>query len=257
MLGLVRKSELDACNKVRLKVEAALLESESENSRLTDVIRRQSDEVDHLRSKLQELKGHPCFTSYRDLELINQEVEKQKAWMQERVLKYQSSLEDLNDEIAACKDELAEKRTSLEFFDEMEDVSGLVKKLYGPGADATKKKIEAVHEDLKAYIRSERAWSFSGKLTFDESTTKGRAVQKRTAKFMLAAFNAEASHLIAKSTASNFTQTIRKIENWFDRVNKFGKDDMCILERDLLTLRLEEHRLTFEHLMRAEFEKDE
>ena len=82
-------------------------------------------------------------------------------------------------------------------------------------------------------------------------------MQKRHGKFLITAFNAEVDNIISNTTARNFASSAKKIEKWFDRVNKDGKDSYIELSRDLLALRLEEQRHFFEFKYKKEMELEE
>merc|ERR1712224_794208 len=75
--------------------------------------------------------------------------------------------------------------------------------------------------------------------------------------FLITAFNAEVDNIISNTTARNFASSAKKIEKWFDRVNKDGKDSYIELSRDLLALRLEEQRHFFEFKYKKEMELEE
>lgn len=57
---------------------------------------------------------------------------------------------------------------------------------------------------------------------------------------MIIVFNVEVDNIIFNIIVCNFVSSVKKIEKWFDWVNKDGKDSYIELSRDLLVLRLEE-----------------
>lgn len=127
----------------------------------------------------------------------------------------------------------------------------------GPVSDQIKAKLEKVKEKQKSLILKGKGFKIKEFIRWNDNLASGKAMQKRHGKFLITAFNAEVDNIISNTTARNFASSAKKIEKWFDRVNKDGQDSFIELSRDLLALRLEEHRHFFEYKYKKEMELDE
>ncbi|WP_165725965.1 DUF4041 domain-containing protein [Pseudoalteromonas sp. SA25] len=127
----------------------------------------------------------------------------------------------------------------------------------GPVSDQIKSKLEKVKEKQKSLILKGKGFKLKEFILWNDNLASGKARQNRHGKFLITAFNAEVDNIISNTTARNFASSAKKIEKWFDRVNKSGKDSYIELSRDLLALRLEEQRHFFEFKYKKEMELDE
>lgn len=126
-----------------------------------------------------------------------------------------------------------------------------------PVSDQIKSKLEKVKEKQKSLILKGKGFKIKEFILWNDSLASGKARQNRHGKFLITAFNAEVDNIISNTTARNFASSAKKIEKWFDRINKSGKDSYVELSRDLLALRLEEQRHFFEFKYKKEMELDE
>lgn len=127
----------------------------------------------------------------------------------------------------------------------------------GPVSDQIKAKLEKVKEKQKSLILKGKGFKIKEFIRWNDNLASGKAMQKRHGKFLITAFNAEVDNIISNTTARNFANSAKNIEKWFDRVNKDGQDSLIELSRDLLALRLEEHRHFFEYKYKKEMELEE
>lgn len=127
----------------------------------------------------------------------------------------------------------------------------------GPVSDQIKSQLEKVKEKQNSLILKGKGFKINEFILWNDSLASGKARQKRHGKFLITAFNAEVDNIISNTTARNFSSRSKKIEKWFDRINKEGKDSFIELSRDLLALRLEEQRHFFEYKYKKEMELDE
>lgn len=127
----------------------------------------------------------------------------------------------------------------------------------GPISDQIKTNLEKVKEKQKSLILKGKGFKIAKFISWNGNLASGKAMQKRHGKFLITAFNAEVDNIISNTTARNFANSAKKIEKWFDRINKDGKDSFIQLSRDLLALRLEEQRHFFEYKYKKEMELEE
>lgn len=127
----------------------------------------------------------------------------------------------------------------------------------GPVSDQIKSNLEKVKEKQKSLILKGKGFKIKEFILWNDNLASGKARQNRHGKFLITAFNAEVDNIISNTTARNFASSAKKIEKWFDRVNKGGKDSYIELSRDLLALRLEEQRHFFEFKYKKEMELEE
>jgi len=165
------------------------------------------------------------------------------------------------DEISIKIDEHSVKLKSLESeienYDLISTITPFSHIVDGLASEKIKEKFEIVKEHQKELIRSKTAFEIIQPIYWNDSKTKGIARQKRFVKFLVTAFNSEVDNIISNTTSRNFASSAKNIEKWFDKVNKGGTDDFVRLNRELLTLRLEEHRCAFEYRIKKEMELED
>ncbi|PZV17498.1 MAG: DUF4041 domain-containing protein [Leptolyngbya sp.] len=94
-------------------------------------------------------------------------------------------------------------------------------------------------------------------ISFNNSTTQGRAMIKKILKLMLRAFNGECDSFIARVTYKNISAMERRIEGSFKQINKLGESWYCHLSRKYLENRVEELQLTFSYEEAKQNEREE
>ncbi|CAH7152615.1 DUF4041 domain-containing protein [Vibrio sp. Makdt] len=117
--------------------------------------------------------------------------------------------------------------------------------------------MQQVKNKQKELIKQGNAFDILQDILWNDNLAKGKARQKRHGKFLITAFNAEVDNIIANTNARNFTANAKKIDKWFQKVNKSGDDSYVELNRTLLFLRLEEQRHVFEYKYKKEMELEE
>ncbi|EGR1127006.1 DUF4041 domain-containing protein [Vibrio cholerae] len=129
--------------------------------------------------------------------------------------------------------------------------------LNGPTSDEIKTSLEQVKNKQKELIKQGKAFEILQDIYWNDNLAQGKERQKRHGKFLITAFNAEVDNIIANTNARNFAANAKKIDRWFQKVNKSGDDSYVELNRTLLFLRLEEQRYAFEHKYKKEMELEE
>jgi len=95
-------------------------------------------------------------------------------------------------------------------------------------------------------------------LTYNGSSAKGRAAQKKTLKLILRAFNGESDSFIARVNYRNVDAMEKRIRSAFDAINAITqKYDFCELNPRYMELRLQELQLVYEWEEAKQREKEE
>ena len=165
--------------------------------------------------------------------------------------------EKLRQELKNIKKELTLSKEALEKIELTETITPFEQILHEYPSREIKNLLEKNKEKQKKLVCNGNAFSITNDILWCNSLSQGKARQKKLAKFLLKSFNSEVDNLISKSKSTNFSNIVKNIENWFDRVNKAGNDDYIYLRRELLELRLQEHRYAFEFQLNREMELEE
>lgn len=187
-------------------------------------------------------------TANADQKLANVEKEIETCKTREKVLS--GSIEKL-------REELKDLELTKEHQDLLSTITPFEHLLDGPTSDEIKACLQEVKNKQKELIKQGKAFDTLQDILWNDNLAKGKARQKRHGKFLITAFNAEVDNIIANTNVRNFTANAKKIDKWFQKVNKSGDDNYVELNRTLLFLRLEEQRHTFEYKYKKEMEIEE
>lgn len=174
-----------------------------------------------------------------------------------RLTEKTKEVSELSTEIKTKKRKLKEIKLHIEIQDELNTVKPVFQEVRGMNSAQIKERLEENKEKQKSKIRSGKAWKAYEHFYWNDNLTAGKAKQRRLAKFLLAAFNAETDSLINSSRKNNFHKCHKSIEKWFEKINKLGEDWSVSVERGYLKLRLEELKVVVEYHLQKEFEKEE
>ena len=188
-----------------------------------------------------------------DLLLAKIELDNAERYKEELTENLDSDLKSLNEHIEEAMHELEELKLQ-------EAISSITNTdlVLSENTSADINVLICKNKELqKELIKQKQAFNIKESLLFNNSQTKGKARQSRLAVFLLKSFNSEVDNLISQGKTSNFHRTIRKINNWFHKVNKAGADNYIEISQKLLELRLEEYRYAFEYKLKREMEAEE
>mgnify|MGYP001135619432 CR=1 FL=1 len=185
------------------------------------------------------------------------EVKKQISSLIEEINKKTSERKELNEEVEELRLELNTLQSTVENFDVLQTITPISQMMEEATSEEIKASLESVKEEQKEIVKLGNAFEIKHSMSFNNSSSKGKAMQKRHGKFLVKAFNAEADNLISKTNSKNFISNAKKIESWFNTANKNGDDSFIELNRNILNLRLKEQRLFFEHKYKKAMELEE
>ncbi|MEH6551275.1 MAG: DUF4041 domain-containing protein [Pseudomonadales bacterium] len=166
-------------------------------------------------------------------------------------------LTEIDKSIDRKSNELYQIEANIDLQDELVSVRPISQNITGINSSETKEKLQTNKDAQKAYIRSSSAWIAHEHFYWNENLREGKSKQRRLARFLLVAFNAETDSLIGSAKKSNFHKCHKNIEKWFEKINELGEDWFVAIEREFLKLRLEELRIVVEYHLQREFEKEE
>ena len=240
--NIIRKAEEEA-KKIRESIEnyKTKIESIITNAKLEgEVIIREAEEEAEIIIEQSKTKSQNESKKY-SIEIENLLLKKQ----------------EISKEIISIEKELANLNNELENHETISSVVDFSYLISGPISEQIKSNLELNKTKQKNLLKPGCGFYIKDELTYNGSLAKGRARQVRFGKFVVAMFNANIDTVIANTKISNFSSGIKKIKAIFDKMNKSSEDHFLELNTDLLALRIEEHRLTFEHKYRLEIEKEE
>lgn len=169
----------------------------------------------------------------------------------------QSLLDTLKEKITIATKELDEMVDGALAAEALDTISKDFGAIAGANSQEIKNKITELREQQKSKIRDKTAWVAYKHYTLDGSLVEGKAQQKRLANFLLSAFNVHVDNIISASKRGNFQVHHKKIEQWFEKINKIGADHHIAIERSYLMLRLQELKEFCRYHIQLEMEKEE
>jgi hypothetical protein len=214
-------TELQALNARKIKLEAMpVVELEKTKHDL-------NDEVNNLTSKRDEA----------EIELVK---------LNASVSAAKSKRESLQQEIVVLTDDIS-----------MQDY-GLYRPQYSfASALEYKDKLADIRKEQKAMIKAGKAGIITSPLSFNNSLSKGKAIQKKNIKQLLRSFNGECEAAINKVTYSNFDRVTARIQKSFEQLNKLNEGNAIKLTSRYLELKNDELHLAFEYETKKQEEKEE
>ena len=290
MFGLVKKITLDAVqsqldealktiNRLQAKLDSPDLKQASKiydiEARIKDLEKNETEALDRINDAKKEAKeiikkaesdvAALKIKSEDDAKREHQEmlkqaeidIEKKLAELKVELGSKENEIKIISDKIEDFTKQLSLLGNDVENHDLLSTITKYDHLINGIVSEDIKKKLEAVKERQKTLIRNKKSFTIIELVLWNNNKAQGMARQKRLGKFLVTAFNAVADNIIAKTTARNFAASTKKIEKWFDKVNKGGADDYVRVQHDLLELRLKEHRHAFEYHIKKEMEQEE
>lgn len=121
---------------------------------------------------------------------------------------------------------------------------------YQTAIDANLAKQKAMVKDKTAAICA-RQWSIGGSLA------EGKKQSDRILTLMLRAFNGECDSAVSRVRATNYQAMESRISRAFASVNKLGAGQTCEISVDYMELKIEELRLSHEHAMKVQAEREQ
>jgi len=239
MFGFVKKADLKA--------------EIDKNEALTKALKEKENAVLGLQKKLEDSEKRYAELTVSEQYKRSLDFDKANRSLTEKT----KELSELSTEIKTKKRKLKELKSNIEVQDELNTVKPVFQQVRGMNSAQIKERLEENKEKQKSKIRSGKAWKAYEHFYWNDNLTAGKAKQRRLAKFLLAAFNAETDNLISSSRKNNFHKCHKSIEKWFEKINKLGEDWSVSVERGYLKLRLEELRIVVEYHLQKEFEKEE
>ncbi|WP_420935153.1 DUF4041 domain-containing protein [Alteromonas sp. A081] len=257
-------------------INTQLSESKSHLRDLKALANKSKDEAQNAANKLiqkaETLSNEIKQAAIAEAEVIKQDAEREKkeiirlavtaAEEASEQLKAELSIlasqeEALLKKLSTLEKKLSSSKVAFEHKTVAETITSYKYLVDGPVSEKIKSKLEKVKKQQKALILKGKAYKITNEIRWNNNLASGKAMQKRHAKFLLTAFNAEVDNIITQTTSRNFAVNTKKIEKWFEQVNKNGDDSYIVLSRDLLSLRLEEQRYFFEHKYKKDMELEE
>lgn len=173
------------------------------------------------------------------------------------------SFETLDIKINEKKSELKELlnkyynyKTRINYSNELKSINSFVQKIEGHGSSKIKSLINDNKEQQKQLIMDGKAWIISGGITWNNSISQGKARQKRTAKFIFSAFNAEVDNIISLCKSTNLHTQYKKVLKQYSKSNKYGEDNFSKITKEFLLLRLKELSLVYKYHLQLDVEKE-
>ncbi len=212
-------------------------------------LRAKVKDIDHATQEHKRIVSEA--TAYA--EQFNARIAETKAKWEERQLKAAEESKKLEAEIAELR---AEHQQFLDesnlrhmgFYEPRYDFTTSV--AYQTALDANLAKQKAMVKDKTAAICAKQ-WSIGGSLA------EGKKQSDRILTLMLRAFNGECDSSISPVRATNYQTMENRISKAFASVNKLGVGHTCELSVDYLELKIEELRLSHEHAMKVQAEREQ
>lgn len=240
----VLKNELTTRAEQKIKIESEIVEIKNKKLEIIECELNKEKKLLEDRQRV-------------DIELKLRELVEKKDLISREVIEAQSRFDFLIEKIAAATKELDEIVDRTLAFEALDTISKDCESIGGQNSQEIKVNIEILREQQRQKIAEKTAWLTPKHYTLDGSLSEGKAQQKRLANFLLSAFNVHVDNIISSSKRGNFQALHKKIEQWFERINKIGSDHHIYIDRDYLMLRLQELKEYCRHHIQVEMEREE
>ena len=263
------ETEKEAANKHLIEIEAqcAIALKENENiialakSEMVKEIEDVNKQKKHILTEAKDESEKIVSCSEDEAQIIidkaTARADKILEYVEKKIKTCETREKVLSSSIEKLRKELNDLELTKEHQNLLSTVTPFEHLLEGPISDTIKVCLQEVKNKQKELIRQGKAFELLQDILWNDSLAKGKARQKRHGTFLITAFNAEVDNIIANTNARNFTANAKKIDKWFQKVNKSGDDNYVELNRTLLFLRLEEQRHAFEYKYKKEMEIEE
>lgn len=263
------EAEKEAANKHLIEIEEQCVIALKENENTIELAKSElAKEVEdvhkqkkHILAEAKDESGKILSSAEAEAQSI---IDKATATADQKLANVEKKIETcktrekvLSGSIEKLREELKDLELTKEHQDLLSTITPFEHLLDGPTSDEIKVCLQEVKNKQKELIKQGKAFDILQDILWNDNLAKGKARQKRHGKFLITAFNAEVDNIIANTNARNFTSNAKKIDKWFQKVNKSGDDSYVELNRTLLFLRLEEQRHAFEYKYKKEMEIEE
>jgi hypothetical protein len=213
------------------------------------VLRGHAKDLEHAEAEKQRVMAEAKAYA----ETFNAQAAEAKAKFQQRQSRLDGELKRLTDEVAVMRQE------HQALTDEMNlRHLGFYESRYSYTTSLAYK--AALDENLakqQAMIKAKRAAICSRDLAIVQASAAARGQVDKFVTLMLRAFNGDCDSAIASVRASNFSVIEGRINRAFTAINKLGAPQGCAITDEFKELKIDELRLTHEHALKVQMEREE
>jgi hypothetical protein len=245
---------LQQAKSIKLEAEQELLSVKSLNkNNNTDDVSNELDKYSQIRRKSQKI--------FENAEKANENAKKLKSeadnYKSNEIKKFNNEKIKLSNELNLIKSQLNSVKNELDNVDFISAITPFKQIFQDQPSEKIKQLLELNKDKQIELVTMQEVYTITDDILWNDSLQQGKARQNRLAKFLFKSFNSEVDNLISQTKSTNFSRIVKKIESWFERVNKAGANDYIRIEREFLELRLQEHRYVFEYHLNKEMELEE
>lgn len=124
-------------------------------------------------------------------------------------------------------------------------------------SESFKTAIQYNYEKQKTLIAEDKAILCHTNWTVNNSVVEGRRFTKKHMKLWLLAFNGECDSIISKVKWNNVEKSKERIIKTYEKLNQLGEVDSLEIQKDFLSLKIEELELNYEYQLKKYEEKEE
>ncbi|MCX2589970.1 DUF4041 domain-containing protein [Proteus penneri] len=242
-------------------------DAEKEAKKILDAVSKEEKErLEKVKTEVQRAKDEVNAEVLEKRRAIDNEIKEKTDAIESREHKSQVEIDNQKQELIILKENYNEKRKQLIVLSEKlalvnDNAEMLDFGIYKPRFDyhdstAYQDAILRNKEQQKRLIRSNDACYTPSGWTVNGSESEGKRMTKQYVKLLVRAFNSECDAALAKVRAGNVEQLIKRVENAFESLNKFGQTVGIRITGEYLAIRLEEILLAHEKEQKIQDEKD-
>ncbi|MBM0065188.1 DUF4041 domain-containing protein [Alkalicoccobacillus gibsonii] len=232
-----RENGLDDLDKVRLKTEELIKESENlkkEKEKIKQDIIIESANLEKEIEKVKEKVKHKEMELSKDNDLIKLEIENEN-----------NKLKSLKAELVSYEEE------------HLNQTFGFYEPKYGfENSELFKNELNDIRQKQKIMANVDEA-TISRSWKVDGSEKKGEAMRKSNVKLAVRAFNQECDTAILKAKFNNIEVIEKQIKKAQDQINKLNSRNGIEIRDEYLALKIDELYLVYEFHLKKEDEKEE
>lgn len=203
-----------------------------------------------------QMKYHNVKDKYADI--IDIEAHKEK--MKKGIIQHEKKLNSVKEKEREKQKEIKELEKKIAIYDEELGFYefGVYKNVYDfETSEEFKRELEHYKILQKEMLKEKTAVYCDKEWTVGNSKKEGKKMINKAIKLTTKAFNNECSSAIANVRWNNVDQMLKRIEKSFNDINKLNETQEIVISEDYLDLKFGELRVSYEHKLKKQEEREE
>lgn len=176
--------------------------------------------------------------------------------LEDKVSKIKNTIASKEEQLNTLRKEISDSESELEFTNELQLMGFYEPKFNFTSSLEYKNRLFEVRQREKDAVKNKTAAISTQVMTYNNSVSKGRAMQNQIIKAAIRGFNGESDGIISKVTASNIETKRQQLIRSFDTLNKIYIRNFIVITSDYFNLKEQELTLAAEYELKKQEEQE-